>query len=676
MTDSRAPERAPRLRFIPAAVATLLAMAGVVAGPAPAASAAPVTDFASLQAALNMGGTVELGADISGGKLFVPVDVVLELSGHALTVTTSGLWDAAVFVQAGATFTVGTSSGVLHARGANSAAGIGGDLQSDAGNIVINGGTVIAETSYGTGIGAGQEGTVGSIEINGGHVTAIGGVGIGAYWEASAGDITINGGTVVAHGEYSAGIGSGTFSSVDDITITGGHVTSTGLDGPGIGVGSGGAGGDILITGGTIDAAGQRAGAIGGGTGYDTTPMQLGSITISGGTVSAIVDFNGPGIGVFNERMGGVITISGGTVYAQGGRESPGIGASHTTSPDIIISGGTVTAVGGPRDPGPAPIDRGGPAIGMGASVRLPGPIGAVEIGAAATVTVESGFPTVTSAIGASVPSLGFPAVTNAGTLVVASGSTLMIPTGTPVTNPGIIRGAVSGPVTVNSYQLTFAQPGIRGAASSVIPVYAPTLADAGIALPVVTRPSVSFLGWNSLADGSGVTLTPSTPLSTATWSALWSDAPTTTTASLSTAVVAAGGSVTLRASISPAVNGTIMFRDADGPLAGGVVTDGEFSLTVVAPPVGTHTITAEFEPDDPLLYRASSSAPMTLVVTPPVPVTPPAPSGPAVPAAPSAPASALPVTGTDAFPVALLAGALLLAGSALVVRRHRRRTP
>ncbi|PWB97616.1 beta strand repeat-containing protein [Salinibacterium hongtaonis] len=625
MTTLRADERTPASsapsRLFAAGLALLLAAAGVVAGPAAAASAAPVSDFAALQAALTAGGTVELANDITGGQqLEVPVNAVLELSGHTLTVTVTGIWDAAIFVHSGATFTVGTSAGTLHAESTGGeGAGIGGRLLADSGNIVINGGTVTARSGYGAGIGAGNEGNGGNIEINGGIVSSTGGTGIGAAQESSAGDITITGGTVTAIGTYYTAIGSGTYSTVGDITISGGHVTATSGADTGIGAGRSATAGDILISGGTVIATGHDTAGIGAGPSFPARASQLGSITISGGSVTASTIYGGPGIGVGNDPMTGIITISGGTVRATGSREGPGIGATGTQNPTIVISGGNVTAIGGGYRPGPSPLDRGGPGIGMSTSVTSPGPIGTVTIGAAATVTVQSGFPTVTSAIGASDASLGlgFPAVTNSGTLIIASGSTLMIPSGSSVANQGAIRGTVDGSVTGNSYRVTFGQPGVPGAVSTVIPVYAETFAASGISIPTPSRVGPAFVEWNSRVTGVGTTLTPTTPLSTSTWSAIWTPVgdPTTTTAAISAPVVAAGSTVTLTATISPAVDGTIAFSNEAGALAGGVVTGGEFSLTVVAPAAGLHTISAVFTPSDTNLYRPSDATPMTLLV-------------------------------------------------------------
>lgn len=136
-----------------------------------------------------------------------------------------------IYIPSGYTLTI-DGNGILNASSAYAnasrednyecyAAGIGGGNSLNCGNIVINGGTIVAK-------GGGQYGSAG----------------IGAGTEASCGDITITGGTVTATGgEGAAGIGSGTvISSCGNILISGGTVTATGGNGAfgaGAGIGSG-----------------------------------------------------------------------------------------------------------------------------------------------------------------------------------------------------------------------------------------------------------------------------------------------------------------------------------------------------------------------------------------------------------------------------------------------------
>ena len=112
--------------------------------------------------------------------------------------------------------------------------GIGGGYGIDAGNIVINSGTITATGGFdAAGIGSGGFSECGLITISGGTVTANGGyngAGIGSGYAGSCGQIKISGGTVTANGgNYSAGIGSGRegdYGRVDIIsTVT--RITAT-----------------------------------------------------------------------------------------------------------------------------------------------------------------------------------------------------------------------------------------------------------------------------------------------------------------------------------------------------------------------------------------------------------------------------------------------------------------
>ena len=112
--------------------------------------------------------------------------------------------------------------------------GIGGRINEDCGNIVIESGTITATGSYqAAGIGSSEEQSCGTITITGGIVTATGGefaAGIGNGWYSSnCGNITITGGTVTATGgKLAAGIGGGYDSDCSDITIGGSaYVTAT-----------------------------------------------------------------------------------------------------------------------------------------------------------------------------------------------------------------------------------------------------------------------------------------------------------------------------------------------------------------------------------------------------------------------------------------------------------------
>ena len=162
--------------------------------------------------------------------------------------------------ESGTTLTI-NGPGSLSATGSTQSPGIGlskcSGTSYSGGNIVINGGTITANSSgtFTSGIGTGCVGLGGSSS------------------SVIMGDITINGGTVIAYGSKAgAGIGTGFCYStctnrVGNITITGGSVT---------------------VTGGVNDGGNPGGTAIGAGpSNYVNSTNEVGNITISGGTVTA-----------------------------------------------------------------------------------------------------------------------------------------------------------------------------------------------------------------------------------------------------------------------------------------------------------------------------------------------------------------------------------------------------
>ena len=150
-------------------------------------------------------------------------------------------------------------SGNLTSYGGTYSAGIGGGYNANVAsctNIVINGGTIIAESgNLGSGIGAGNNisAIVDNIIINGGTISAKGNnAGIGTSRRgASCSNIIINGGNVTVYSWYeSCGIGG---DNLNNVKITGGTVniyTNNKL--PAIGIKATGETGvdNIIITGG------------------------------------------------------------------------------------------------------------------------------------------------------------------------------------------------------------------------------------------------------------------------------------------------------------------------------------------------------------------------------------------------------------------------------------------
>ena len=134
---------------------------------------------------------------------------------------------------------------------------------------------------------------------------------------------------------------SGIYGS-GSLTISGGTVTANGDDG-GHGIYSRGS---ITISGGSTVTANGRSGTISGGDGIRSD----GGVTISGGTVNATGGRSGTISGGDGIRSGGGLTVSDGTVTAKGGNgdSKDGYGGDGIRSGGVVtISGNTVNAAGG-----------------------------------------------------------------------------------------------------------------------------------------------------------------------------------------------------------------------------------------------------------------------------------------------------------------------------------------
>ena len=223
-------------------------------------------------------------------------------------------------------------------------------INENGGTIIINGGNIhakgqdsasaIGECGYDTVTQSpSSEGRqCGSITINGGIVrtealareTTGTSIGIGSCRSGYGGSVTINGGTVMANA-FNDAICTGRGGS---ITINGGDITARGglgRYGRGNGIGpSWITYADITINGGNIDASANGAGAAIGGV-LSTT------VKITGGTIKAVGDYATVAIGS-NEGRGGSVSITGGKVTAIGKGDADGIGGFA----DVSITGGEI----------------------------------------------------------------------------------------------------------------------------------------------------------------------------------------------------------------------------------------------------------------------------------------------------------------------------------------------
>ncbi len=263
-------------------------------------------------------------------------DVVVELEDDNILKSDHG---AGLQKESSGYLTI-TGDGSLHAVGSVGGAGIGGSGTQNASNIVITGGTIIAESyaSYdlimpvGAGIGGGYEGNGSNIKIIGGTVTAKGyytvnggSAGIGGGDRGNGINIEITGGTVYAYG--CAGIGGGCLGNASNIRISGGTVTAVGMIGsPGIGSGFSGSSDNISFSGGNVTAISE-----GGGAGIE------GEITVSGEAILSVA--GGAPYNVYG--AGAAIGTSGGYHNTYGSEIVPDTSGLYSTGRIIYYPAGT-----------------------------------------------------------------------------------------------------------------------------------------------------------------------------------------------------------------------------------------------------------------------------------------------------------------------------------------------
>ena len=153
-------------------------------------------------------------------------------------------------------------------------------------------------------------------------------------------NIKLDGDNALKSDTYRSGIYG---SGSGSLTISGGTVTANGDDG-GRGISSSGS---VTISGGSTVTANGGSGTISGGDGICSS----GGVTISGGsTVTANGGNGGSLVGGDGIRSGGGLTVSDGTVTAKGGNgdSKDGYGGDGIRSGGVVtISGNTVNAAGG-----------------------------------------------------------------------------------------------------------------------------------------------------------------------------------------------------------------------------------------------------------------------------------------------------------------------------------------
>lgn len=680
MLPDPTPARPRRLRRTALGLtgATVLAV-GLIGGGEAAFATAGVTTFSQLASDFTSGvDSSSLGADLSGGTLVLGPNsgsagaTTLDLNGHSLTVQSIQLESnqagtmtgASLIVTGTGTLTVTQTSSSLAAIEVDSAssltvlggvvtasvpsgstaAAIGGGpsmgsgLPQTSGAITFNGGanvTAVGGSAGGAAIGGGQGATAGQTITFGGHsvVSASaggGGAAIGDGSGAAAAAIVVANSaqvsaTHVGSGATGAAIGGGASPSgqtAGSVTIGDDSVVTATAAGKGAAIGGGyhGDGGSIAINGysvvsATANASTGEAGIGDGDTatngGTTVTIAQNAEVTAAGGGAG------GAGIGGGSGAYGnGSVTISGATIVAASSVNGPGIGGQRNRNSLPVSIGGTaqVTAVGGGN----------GAAIGGGDSYSGAFPsVGAqVSVGAGAQLSLSAASGTSTLGAGTGVD---FGAFSNAGTVTLASGKTLVIPSSASFSNAGTFvndgtisgtgtfgnggtllqNGTLSAPVSGNAYKLIYDGVGVGTPTPATQLVYAQRLSDAGIGLATVSQSGAALTGWNTSSDGTGSAITTTTDLSTLNGSATGSPVVTTayalyqlapvlpSTGSLLQGVVGTsyGASVSATTGTAPIVysrtSGSfppgLGLNSATGAITGTPTTVGTFTFTVQA---------------------------------------------------------------------------------------------
>lgn len=231
-------------------------------------------------------------------------------------------------------------AGAISATGSEHNAGIGGNLNQDAGAITVYGGNVTATGgAYAAGIGGGgayadNKSAYTTINIHGGNITATGGTSGAGIGTGCVGQNLIIAPDAVNHLDVLPNM----YNS--HINITGGRVYATGKSG-GAGIGSGADSyflGEISISGGTVIASGVGSDYV------DPTNANhcCSAAGIGSGLNGSCYLFRHPNADPMERRA--TIRISGGSVNAHGGQYgAAGIGGGSRTYTNPVIDPGTYT---------------------------------------------------------------------------------------------------------------------------------------------------------------------------------------------------------------------------------------------------------------------------------------------------------------------------------------------
>lgn len=347
--------RLPRLSVLLVLAALV---AAVAVAPQAQAQATIVTTWQQLRNALAAGGTVTVGADISGAGVTVSTSTstTLDLAGHQveleggpavelvhparLTVTDSvgeGVLTASGLVGEGRDAAV---IGTPGSRGGSTIAGaliiddavvrahapeqldlhwgaiVGGGLNDHGGEVTLLGGELYADASsniYGAAIGGGDTGSGGTVVVYDGTIEAYGSrhaAAIGGGAHGDAGHFTIHSGSVTAvsdPGGAGAGIGGGGYGNGGEVVVAGGRVIAVGSFGAGVGAGSGGEmGPQVYFSGGSLRAESVLGSPI--GVDRDGRTGTLGGIHLAGPLSPDSVTDAPPGLAPIHEGATSPVT--------------------------------------------------------------------------------------------------------------------------------------------------------------------------------------------------------------------------------------------------------------------------------------------------------------------------------------------------------------------------------
>lgn len=229
-------------------------------------------------------------------------------------------------------------AGAISATSSEHNAGIGGNLNQDAGAITVYGGNITATGgAYAAGIGGGgayedNKSAYTTINIHGGNITATGGASGAGIGTGCVGQEMIIAPDAVNHPDVLPNM----YNS--HINITGGWVYATGKSG-GAGIGSGADSyflGEISISGGTVSGIGSDY-ILSTNANHYCSAAGIGS-----GMNGSCYLFRNPNADPMERRA--IVRISGGSVNAHGGQYgAAGIGGGSRTYTNPVIDPGTYT---------------------------------------------------------------------------------------------------------------------------------------------------------------------------------------------------------------------------------------------------------------------------------------------------------------------------------------------